>query len=293
MGRGASGAWGVGVALAAALAALGGAAAARGPNTVAPGARVFDHDGHAAAEKAKTGAATGCDGACHQGPFGGGGERQLGGSRAAKAAEHGRCFGRCHAAEHTTRRCEELPAVSAECVVCHNPKDACLKPGLAAAHAALGPSFVTSYSHPKHTIPGASGRQCGPCHGEIGDRRDPDLSVGHPFCGGCHGTSFEPPMTACDGCHRGLAAAPKRTPRAPSPYATTGAFDHRGHASAARVGADGKTCLACHANIATADPAVALPMPTMQGCYESCHDGDKAFSATGTSCTRCHRGGSR
>ena len=36
-----------------------------------------------------------------------------------------------------------------------------------------------------------------------------------------------------------------------------------------------------------------VPLPTMQGCQQACHDGKKAFDALGTTCTRCHTQGGK
>jgi c(7)-type cytochrome triheme protein len=97
-------------------------------------------------------------------------------------------------------------------------------------------------------------------------------------------------MPTCDGCHaRGAAAAAAARPA--DPFAVTGAFDHGRHARAERVGAAGEACLTCHDNLATSTDDRALPMPAMRGCYQRCHDGRRAFSATADTCTRCHKGG--
>jgi hypothetical protein len=63
------------------------------------------------------------------------------------------------------------------------------------------------------------------------------------------------------------------------PFRLTG-FDHRTHAGASNQSA----CLGCHDKLAG-----DAPKPSMLGCQTRCHDGQKAFSATGTHCTICHK----
>ena len=87
--------------------------------------------------------------------------------------------------------------------------------------------------------------------------------------------------------------APVVKPRGANKYATTGAFSHQKHAAQDRVGTRGRECLACHSNIKDAPDDTTIPLPTMQGCYKSCHNGANAFDATGATCTRCHKGGRR
>jgi c(7)-type cytochrome triheme protein len=100
---------------------------------------------------------------------------------------------------------------------------------------------------------------------------------------------------SCDGCHvestSGKAAV--LTPRAASVFSVKGAFDHAAHARADRVGTQGRECLTCHENIKDAEADNLVPLPTMQGCQQACHDGKKAFDALGTTCTRCHTQGGR
>jgi hypothetical protein len=247
--------------------------------------RRFAHAAHATALAGKGKPAEACAGRCHRSAASGEWMQQ-------GKTEHARCFESCHTFETS---CSNLAAGSGKvCLTCHvNLKAACV-PASAPRLAGRPPELGAAYSHKKHIRPGATtGQQCEGCHGSFGAAATPRaVAVGHRQCAGCHEKGLEPFMTQCQGCHVGATpGAPVAKPA--SVYAVTGAFDHARHAAAERVGTAGRACLACHANIAQATSDSALPMPTMQGCYQSCHDGKKAFSATGATCTRCHQGGRR
>ncbi len=259
-------------------------------------ARKFDHAAHFAAEQAKSGKVTPCNEACHTTGYDGPDRKRK------SRAEHKRCE-TCH---KLPLDCGKLKAGAGKlCVACHNiDREKCLPAGTLAAQAKVQPLFriaegarkgavIATYSHKTHARPGSStADQCGDCHGKLGERKGASLSGGHAFCSGCHERGARPRMTGCDGCHKAVTSDAGKTPvvaaRPPNPYAAR-AFDHKGHAG--RVGPEGRSCLTCHANIASAASNSSVPMPTMQDCYKSCHDGKKAFSATGTHCTKCHSGG--
>ncbi len=269
----------------AALAVLAAALpAAAGKERASPRAtRTFDHEAHAAVLRARSGGTEGCAGTCHRVEADGSWVQE-------NKKEHTRCFGACHA---FATSCGTLAAGAGRvCITCHtNLKARCLPAG--AVRPTVGPAWPARYSHRAHIQPRAgSGRQCEGCHGEFGDRAPAGrgaVATGHRDCAGCHAQAAEPRMNQCQSCHTRGGAGPAQ-PRAANPYAVAGAFSHQKHASERRVGTAGRECLACHANIALAGDDTSIPMPAMRGCMQSCHDGEKAFSAVGTTCTRCHKG---
>lgn len=236
----------------------------------------FDHKDHAAKVKGTDGSVLACD-TCHD-------SNERGKLTPVGKKDHQPCK-KCHGKLVMSKRELQRSRKKDWCQFCHSKEK--------------GPtSFAVSWSHKTHTRPGASGKQCEACHGTFGDApplKDGALAAGHEYCSGCHERGSEPKMTSCGGCHLDASSAAGQAavvkPRAKSDWAVTGAFSHEKHANARRVGREGRVCLTCHANIAEAEAAGAVPMPTMKGCFDSCHDGTKAFSATGTTCTSCHTAG--
>lgn len=273
------------VAIAAAQVALP-ADAQRGSKPAPMKDRRFDHAKHEAAVKA-AGKSLQCGGVCHQ-------VKPDGTFKIKPRNEHKRCD-QCH---KIFRSCSAGNRKAGQvCLVCHqNFKQRCFE-GPRPDFANLDPTYVATYSHKQHIQPGASsGRQCEKCHGQFGDgqpQKGP-FGGGHQMCSGCHERGVEPLMNDCAKCHVSasgpLGKNPVAKPRVKTPYATTGAFDHKRHARADRVGTQGRECLTCHGNINKAADNYTIPMPTMQGCYKDCHNGKGAFDATGATCTRCHRG---
>lgn len=244
--------------------------------------RAFDHAGHAAKLRAKTGGSEGCAGICHRVDLAGGWTQQ-------RKKEHTRCFEGCHV--FTTSCGEMARGVGRVCVTCHtNLKQGCLPAGTSAAPPA-SPSMPALYSHRIHARPGQGSKGCQACHGELGDRAPRARgtgAIGHRDCAACHEKQSSPRMTQCTSCHQ--PGGPGGPPaRAPDPYAMGASFSHQRHAAQRRVGAAGRECMACHANIASAPEGEAVPMPTMRGCLDGCHDGQNAFSAVGAACNRCHK----
>lgn len=249
--------------------------------------RRFDHQAHAAALQGAGKPEEACAGRCHRAESDG---RWIHDGK----KEHARCFESCHSFETS---CDRLARKEGKvCVACHvNLKSRCTPAGTKVLTGAPR-EMPARYSHKKHIRPGqASGAQCEGCHGSFGagaPKRGATMAVGHAQCSVCHERGLEPFMAQCAGCHDGKpGAAPVQVAHGPNPYAVTGAFDHARHARAERVGTAGKECLLCHQNIAQADGDAAIPMPTMKGCVENCHDGKKAFDALADTCTHCHRGG--
>jgi hypothetical protein len=135
--------------------------------------------------------------------------------------------------------------------------------------------FGATLDHGKHPGP------CASCH--VLETASAQLRPprGHRACSACHAATSGPAphLDHCDGCHRAGLAAARIAARANDPWSVRVAFDHAPH---------GKECTACHVDLAAAD-VIALPAPPKQTCVP-CHDGAKAFSLTGTGCTRCHLG---
>ena len=233
----------------------------------------FDHGDHATKVKSTDGSILACDN-CHTATA----EGKL--TKVGKK-DHQPCK-KCHGKMVMSSRELASSRKGKWCVFCHAKGD-------------QGPSsFAVSYSHRTHTRKGGSATQCEQCHGTWGDApptKQGALAAGHDYCSGCHTKGAEPFMTSCAGCHSlgGTGTAVKA--RASNAYAVTGAFDHEKHANARRVGSEGRKCLTCHANITDAPADDVVPMPTMQGCFDNCHDSTKAFSVVGSTCTQCHKSG--
>ncbi len=242
--------------------------------------RLFDHSRHPG------GGALDCA-KCHM-PAEGGTWKHSG------KKEHKRCSG-CHS--FASPSCSVLARKEGKvCVTCHvkHPVN-CIPKGY--RKPLVGASnFYAKYSHQIHAQTRAqTGAQCEGCHGVFGQSstNTGTLAAGHATCSGCHSRGVSPIITSsCEGCHKLGSAAATTLPK--SEYSVAFAFDHQAHAGLKRVGTDGKDCLVCHSNIKDSKSDSEIPMPTMASCMASCHDGTKAFSAIGTTCTRCHqKGGTR
>lgn len=299
---------GLALAVVALVAATGEARKKKGKTTWAPTDRAFNHKAHDKMVKAK-GLTAKCD-KCHKAKADGTLIRPFRASR-----DHARCAAKCHGGNfrHHKVTKRETGSVSSlkrlyrsnkgrVCFACHSLKKK-IQPTNGLSEVNNKPSgtvdMVASYSHKKHTRPGsATGRQCEMCHGKFGSGSPKNVNLkaaGHKLCANCHERGMEPLMNECGGCHidknskRGKN--PVMRPRGKNKYATTRAFDHDRHARENRVGTQGRECLTCHSNIKDAKDDSDVPLPTMQDCYKSCHNGKKAFDATGAMCTRCHQGG--
>ncbi len=249
-----------------------------GMQTAAPADRIFSHENHEKTVKADCAR-------CHSATADGEWEQK-------GKKEHSRCFS-CH---KFSSSCGTLAKKEGKvCLTCHVTfKSECTPSGYTPPAAGTS-EFSANYSHRKHIRPGAkTGEQCETCHGSFaaGAPKQGSLSAGHALCSGCHARGVTPRIKeTCDGCHsRGAGQAVVGTRKA-NPFAVSGTFDHVSHAAIDRVGTEGRACLTCHSNIKTSDADDMVPMPTMQSCQESCHDGKKAFNAIGTTCTKCHTKG--
>ncbi len=247
-----------------------------------PNERLFDHKRHNDTVKVK------CD-RCHKAKDDGTWKEQ-------GKTEHARCFS-CH---KFSSNCGTLARKEGRvCLTCHTTfKTSCTPSDYTPPEAGIS-DYNAKYSHKLHIRPRAkTGEQCETCHGAFGETESPQkasLDEGHALCAGCHAKGVSPRIKeSCDGCHISVIAekGPKLT-RPANPFAVSGTFDHKAHAGIGRVGTEGRDCLACHSNIKTSSDAYVVPLPTMDGCRSACHDGDKAFDAVGTSCTRCHTSGGK
>jgi predicted CXXCH cytochrome family protein len=210
--------------------------------------------------------------------------------------EHARCFS-CH---KFSSSCSVLQKKEGRvCLTCHTTfKSTCIPAGYVKPEANKA-EFTATYSHRLHIRPRANtGKQCENCHGDFGAAAPKvgTLSAGHGLCSGCHARGVSPRIKeSCDGCHLDIKTtkAPVVVAKEANPFSVKGAFDHKAHASIGRVGTAGKACLSCHQNIKEAESDHVIPLPTMQSCEKACHDGEKAFDAVGTTCTRCHTKGAK
>ena len=175
----------------------------------------------------------------------------------------------CHAADFGAR----TPKI---CGACHNATEP-WRHLLADRPYPDATEFGANLDHGKH------GGPCESCHALGTKTTQLRAPRGHVACTGaaCHAVGSGPPpqLAACDGCHRlGLAAA-RVAKRATDVWSVRVAFDHKPHAL---------PCTTCHVDLGSAD-VLALPAPSKPTCAP-CHDGNRAFKLTGTTCTRCHLG---
>jgi c(7)-type cytochrome triheme protein len=256
---------------------------AAAPPIIAPGARRFDHGKHAQVLAASGKGDVPCA-ACHKANPDDG--KPTGGR------DHARCTV-CHDLERAKQSCDlvKVPGPKSparQCAICHvATRQECVPSDLPAPPNA--PSFVAHFAHGRHiTVGGSIEQDCAICHktevagpGASSAASKPSASEGHAACSRCHnGRGAKIAMNQCGACH---VAAAAKVARPPDPFALHG-FDHAKH----RDVASGAGCLGCHGQVGNANDE-ALPAPSMLGCQHSCHDGKKAFSATGTRCTTCHR----
>ena len=254
------------IVIALALVAMLARVASAGPPMRAMAERHFDHDAHTAALGGK---AIACA-RCHP-TTGTAGALTDTGTDA--VVDHGLCEGSgCHGTAFAKdTRCDSIKAARLErvCGTCH-VKDTCFPPPPATVDRVRA-----GFAHGKHATLGASIEpDCALCHtAQAGAASHEDA---HHACSGCHERGAKPAMSECDRCHHGGKAAPTAA-------ASDLRFDHAAHATKSKQ----RACLSCHGTPATAAPDASI-LPVMLGCQNSCHDGKRAFSATGTTCTRCH-----
>ncbi len=191
---------------------------------------------------------------------------------------HAPCV-RCHASDFGQRK----PKI---CGACHNGTEP-WRPLVPDRGPVERTEFGATLDHAKH--PG----ECADCHSLTTAATQLRPPRGHRSCASskCHAIASgpEPRMTACEGCHRLGRALDRQVARLQAPWSVRTVFDHARHARD-RIGAP-LLCNACHTDLSGAD-VVALPTPAKATCAP-CHDGTTAFKLTGTTCMRCHRGGTK
>ena len=177
--------------------------------------------------------------------------------------DHQPCI-QCHAREFRT------PG-SALCLGCHTGNEP-FAPLAVQPEPSPGPEWRSAvFPHEPHV---AARVACADCHPDQagGESR---TRPGHGMCGACHGVGSGLPLelARCAGCHALASSVAEAVPR---PWSTQAKFRHD---------ADHRTesCDVCHRS----DDTPALTPLTMRGC-ERCHDGVRAFKATGFACARCH-----
>jgi c(7)-type cytochrome triheme protein len=193
-------------------------------------------------------------------------------------AGHGACTS-CHADEFGKRD----PRI---CFACHNAIEP-WRPLVADRRPPERTEFGARLDHTTHR--GA----CTGCHTlatGIVQLRPPR---GHRACSaaGCHAVEGgpAPQLRTCEGCHQLGIANARIAQRLAAPWSVRARFDHAVH----RLGEGGTevACTRCHDDLAGAS-LTAIPAPRKQSCVP-CHDGETAFSLTGTGCALCHQGRSR
>ncbi|MGH9887732.1 MAG: hypothetical protein ACREBE_19530, partial [bacterium] len=234
-------------------------ASAAGPPVIGVTNRRFDHDRHAASAGG-SGKTVPCAG-CHDGTA---------------KSQHARCAG-CHVfpSSCSVMQTTGVAGPARVCRTCHTPtRPECLPRDMPPLPAAG--SFTARFAHTKHLATGSSiERDCAVCHSAQAGGPPPQKP--HTLCGGCHNPNgAKPTMADCAACH---GARTRTAPPADDPFRLA-TFDHRSHATTSKLTA----CLQCHDK-----PVGDAPKPSMLGCQTRCHDGKKAFSATGTRCTACHK----
>lgn len=255
--------------------------------------RTFDHDTHARHYQDVKGEQLACDGVCHTM------SRNQKGWKWKRMEIHKRCSASgCHKRPRQVRRCSSLTGITRRvCATCHTKQ----KKPAASPDTPRVSAFAMKYAHGTHVQTG-SGQQCGACHSggrsNLPTGRAP-TEPGHPYCVSCHKSGNQPSMNQCASCHASATEKPLSVPRPVNAYAMTGAFDHQGH-ELQRLDKAGErkprrstagTCKNCHSNLASVTRASNLPLPTMRGCYDGCHNGKQSFDALSSTCSRCHKGG--
>jgi c(7)-type cytochrome triheme protein len=207
--------------------------------------------------------------------------------------DHLRCDNSgCHNLDVAERSCDAVKvsgpkSPARECQICHVPTNKrCLPADLPAKPTEA--TFTAHFAHNRHMGLGESAKStCVDCHEKEEAGLGPAApSEPHDACSGCHnGRGAKIAMNQCNECHVDKANAQVAT----RDDFTLIPFDHGKHNTKANLGAE---CLTCHKGIdaATAQNEWQMPKPAMKTCLDNCHDGKKAFSAVGTTCTRCHKG---
>ena len=204
--------------------------------------------------------------------------------------------------EHATRciKCHDNPKTCAavqvnpgtpknparRCDICHLPTGTCKLPAL--PPKPTSDQFQARFAHGEHIgFKVAIEQECARCHPQNAPANAPQTEA-HALCVRCHnvagGVSSKLLFNNCGGCHQ----APKGKVTASGDPFRLGRFDHRKHHTDSKQA----SCTGCHdAKKMTTGDKDAVPRPSMSTCQAGCHDGTpgKAFSAVGTTCTKCHK----
>ena len=208
------------------------------------------------------------------------------------APDHSTCFGACHGDAPAKLERGAKYAIGedrrAMCESCHAPQDlAGAETGKQRALRVFYPPYTVesdyalNLSHEKHAA-----TDCETCHAV-----PPKRLAGKPHqrCVACHtkpAAAGTPPMADCGACHRSAFGPAVGPTQARGPFPVSSSFSHTSHLTRmAKRG--GRDCESCHAAV-DQQAGEKVPSPTMGSC-DSCHDGVRAFSTTGTDCRKCHQ----
>lgn len=212
------------------------------------------------------------------------------GATVTAGGEHAtRCI-KCHDNPKTCPQVQQFAGTpknpARRCDICHLPTGNCKLPAL--PDKPSGPNFASRFAHAEHIgFKVSIERDCANCHPQNAPTNAALTGpTGHASCWRCHagpgGVSTKLQSSNCAGCHQ----APKgKTGPSSDPFRLA-KFDHRKHHTESKQA----SCTGCHdaKKMATNDPN-AVPRPSMSTCVGACHDGQKAFSGVGTTCTKCHK----
>lgn len=189
-------------------------------------------------------------------------------------AGHAACVS-CHAADFGAAR----PVI---CGACHGSTEP-WRPLRADRLPRETTEFGALLDHDRHALP------CQRCHTLDTRERQLRLPRDHSACAGsaCHRADGgpAPELSACAECHQLDLVTERDQQRARAPWSVRQRFDHQRHRQSASGAA--LPCQQCHSDVSGALGAMAAP--AKRSC-EACHDGQRAFSVTGTGCNRCHGG---
>lgn len=203
-----------------------------------------------------------------------------------KGRNHDRCDNAgCHNLDHDKQSAQFVTdPVAEQCFVCHKPTKA--RPGLIGQKD--DKAFTAKFAHNVHMQMGETIKSsCAACHEAevVGNGGQAMKGDAHDQCNACHTSKNKKVnMSQCSGCHvaigQGNVAHKDEFSLIP--------FDHGNHRNKSHV--NNQECAACHAGVGDKKfDDNNLPKPAMETCYQTCHNGSKAFNAVGTKCTQCHK----
>ena len=235
--------------------------------------RRFDHKAHDEFLKAK-GKPSDCT-TCH---------KVNADTGAVTGRNHDRCDNSgCHNIDHDKQSGSFITdKVAQQCAVCHIPTKP--RPGL--PPQPKDKSWVSRFTHNFHLQLGSSiTDNCASCHEQESAGTYTAPKDAHSGCAGCHGSKNKKvTMAQCSGCH----VDPSKAMNAKGDEYSLLPFDHSKHKDKSKLAND---CTNCHKSTGQAvSNDESMVHPSMKSCLDGCHNGTKAFSAVGTTCTQCHHG---